>query len=70
MENDEGCAPPTADVADFEVAAWENNMPAACGGNRMPKIPTQRMRSRSFAQRRATRMSGSCRPCIPHTPTR
>ena len=42
MENDEeGCAPPpTADVADFEVAARvENNMPAARGGNRMPKIP-------------------------------
>ena len=40
MENDEeGCAPPTADVADVEVAArGENSMPA-CGGNRMPKIP-------------------------------
>ena len=34
MENDEGCAPPTADVADFEVAArGENSMPAARGGN-------------------------------------
>ena len=32
MENDEeGCAPPTADVADFEVAAR--------GENSMPKIP-------------------------------
>ena len=32
MENDEeGCAPPTANVADLEVAAR--------GGNRMPKIP-------------------------------
>ena len=32
MENDEeGCAPPTADVADFEVAAR--------GENGMPKIP-------------------------------
>ena len=31
---------PTADVADFEVASrGENNMPAARGGNRMPKIP-------------------------------
>ena len=31
MENDEeGCAPPTADVADFEVTA--------CGENNMPKI--------------------------------
>ena len=41
MENDEeGCAPPTANVADLEVAArGENSMPAACGGNRMPKIP-------------------------------
>ena len=41
MENDEeGCAPPTADVADFDVAArGENSMPAARGGNRMPKIP-------------------------------
>ena len=41
MENDEeGCAPPTAHVADFEVAARrENSMPAAHGGNRMPKIP-------------------------------
>ena len=40
MENvEEGCAPPTADVADFEVAAHEeNSMPAARGGNRMPKI--------------------------------
>ena len=41
MENDEeGCAPPTADVADFEVAAHgENSISAAHGGNRMPKIP-------------------------------
>ena len=32
--------PPTADVADFEVAArGKNNMPAARGGNHMPKIP-------------------------------
>ena len=40
MENDEeGCAPPTANVADLEVAArGENSMPAARGGNRMPKI--------------------------------
>ena len=35
-----GVRPPTADVADFEVAARvENNMPAARGGNCMPKIP-------------------------------
>ena len=34
-----GVRPPTADVADFEVAAHgENSMPAARGGNRMPKI--------------------------------
>ena len=41
MENDEeGCVPPTADVADFEVTArGENSRPAALGGNRMPKIP-------------------------------
>ena len=40
MENDEEGCPPTADVADFEVAArGENSMPAACGGNRMPNIP-------------------------------
>ena len=40
MENDEGCAPPTADVADFEVAVrGKNSMPVARGGNRMPKIP-------------------------------
>ena len=40
MENDEeGCAPPTADVADFEVGTrGENSMPAARRGNRMPKI--------------------------------
>ena len=32
--------PPTADVADFEVAIHgENSMPAARGENRMPKIP-------------------------------
>ena len=37
---EEGCAPPTADVADFEVAArGKNSMPAARGGNRMHKIP-------------------------------
>ena len=41
MENDkDGCAPPTADVADFEVVARrENSMPAIRGGNRMLKIP-------------------------------
>ena len=41
MENDEeGCALPTADVVDSELAArGENSMPAARGGNRMPKIP-------------------------------
>ena len=41
MANDEeGCAPPTANVADLEVAArGENSMPAARGENRMPKIP-------------------------------
>ena len=41
MENDEeGCVPPTPGVADFDVTArGENNMPAARGGNRMPKIP-------------------------------
>jgi len=41
MENgEEGCVPPTADVADFEVAArGENSMPATRGGNRMTKIP-------------------------------
>ena len=37
---EEGCAPPTADVADYEVAAHgENSMSAARGGNRMPKSP-------------------------------
>ena len=40
MENDEeGCAPPTADVADFEVTAREENSMPVYGGNRMPKIP-------------------------------
>ena len=41
IENDEeGYAPPTAEVADFEVAArGKNNMPAARGGNPVPKIP-------------------------------
>ena len=41
MENDEeGCAPPTGNVADFEVAArGESSRPTALGGNRMPKIP-------------------------------
>ena len=41
MENDEeGCTPPTTDVADFEVTTrGKNCMPAARGGNRMPKIP-------------------------------
>ena len=35
-----GMCPPTVAVADFEVAArGENSMPAARGGNRMPKIP-------------------------------
>ena len=41
MDNDkEGCASPTDDVADVEVAArGENSMPAARVGYRMPKIP-------------------------------
>ena len=40
MENDEeGCASPTADVADFEVVVrGENSMPTARGGNCMPEI--------------------------------
>ena len=42
MENDEEGCPPTTNVADFEVAArGENSMPAARGGNRMPKIPDE-----------------------------
>ena len=41
MENvEERCAPPTADVADFEVVVCgEKSMLAARGGNHMPKIP-------------------------------
>ena len=41
MENgDEGCASPTGDVVDFvDAARGENSMPAARGGNHMPKIP-------------------------------
>ena len=55
MENDEeGCAPPTADVANFEVAAR--------GETACPRSPTRWTRSRSFAQRSATGRSGSCRP--------
>jgi hypothetical protein len=40
MENDEeGCTSQTATTADFEFAVRrENNMPAARGGNHMPKI--------------------------------
>jgi hypothetical protein len=41
MENDEeGCTSQTATATDFEFAVRrENSMPAARGGNHMPKIP-------------------------------
>ena len=73
MENDEeGCAPPTADVADFEVAArGENNMPAAHGGNRMPKIPDAADEIEVLC---ATKRNWEERQLqtthLPHTPTR
>ena len=73
MENDEeGCAPPTANVADLEVAArGENIMPAARGGNRMPKIPDAADKievlcaaNGNFEERQLQTTH------LPHTPTR
>ena len=73
MENvEEGCAPPTADVADFEVTArGENNMSAARGGNRMPKIPDAAdeievlcAAKRNWEERQLQTTQ------LPHTPTR
>ena len=73
MENDEeGCAPPTADVADFEVAArGENIMPAARVKNRIPKIPDAADEIEVLC---ATKRNWEERQLqtthLPHTPTR
>ena len=73
MENDEeGCAPPTVDVADFEVAArGENSMPNARGGNRMPKIPDAADEIEVLcAAKRGWEERHLQTTHLPHTPTR
>ena len=73
MENDEeGCAPPTADVADFEVAArGENNVLAAPGGNRMPKIPDAADEIGVFCAAKGNLEERLLQTMhLPHTPTR
>ena len=73
MENDEeGCAPPTADVADFEVAArGENSMPAARGGNRMPKIPDAADEIEVLCAAKGNLEERQLQTThLPHTPTR
>ena len=71
MENvEERCAPPTADIADFEVAAHgENSMPAARGGNRMPMIPDAadeiEVAAKGNLEERQLQTTH-----LPHTPTR
>ena len=73
MENDEeGCAPPTADVADFEVAACgENSMPAARGGNHMPKIPDAADEIEVLCAAKGNLEERQLQTMhLPHTPTR
>ena len=64
MENDEeGCAPSTADVADFEVAA--------CGGNRMPKIPDAADEIEVLCAAKGNLEERQLQTThLPHTPTR
>ena len=73
MENDEeGCAPPTANVADLEVAArGGNSMPAARGGNRMPKIPDAADEIEVLCTAKGNLEERQLQTThLPHTPTR
>ena len=73
MGNDkEGCTPPTADVADFEVAARrENSMPAARGENRMPKIPDAADEIEVLCAAKGNLEERQLQTThLPHTPTR
>jgi len=73
LENDEeGCAFPTAEVTDWEVAArGENSMPAAREGNRMPKIPdaADEIEVLVTAKRNLEELQLQITH-LPHTPTR
>ena len=63
MENDEGCPPPTAGVADFELAAR--------GENSMPKIPDVVDESEVLcAAKRSWEERQLQTTHLPHTPTR
>ena len=64
MENDEeGCAPPTADVADFEVAAR--------GENSMPKIPDAADEIEVLCAAKGNLEERQLQTThLPHTPTR
>jgi hypothetical protein len=68
----EGCAPTTADVADFEVAAHgKNSMPAARGGNRMPKSPDAANESEAMCATKGNLEERQLQTThVPHTPTR
>ena len=73
MENDEeGSAPSTANVADFEVVArGENSMPAARGGNRMPKIPDAAVEIEVLCAAKRNWEEWQLQTThLPHTPTR
>ena len=62
----------TANVADFEVAVCgENSMPAARGGNRMPKIPdaADEIEVRCAAKRNLEELQLQITH-LPHMPTR
>ena len=73
MDNgEEGCASPTADVTDFEVAArGENSMLAARGGNRMPKIPDAADEIKVLSTAKGNLEERQLQTThLPHTPTR
>ena len=64
MENGkEGCAPPTADVVDFEVAVR--------GENSMPKIPDATDEIKVLCTAKRNWEERQLQPThLPHTPTR
>ena len=63
---------PTVDVADLEVVAHgKNSMPAACGGNCMPKTPhaADEIEVRCTAKRNLEELQLQITH-LPHMPTR
>ena len=67
-----GAPAPNADVTDFEVAARrENNIPAAHGGNRMPKIPDAADEIEVLCAAKGNLEERQLQTThLPHTPTR